>query len=175
MTRKTQAAYIHLLKKIDETWKLKPVSVTTDFEKALRNALKMIYPNVQLIGCWFHYAQALRRKVKKITGFAGFLKSNLAAKKLYRKFVNLPLIRSDKIWFAIELFKNEARNFGSRFTTFINYFEDEWMKKVGPDLFCVFLQMHRTNNLMESYNSIISRKVPPGGSFFRFIEFLQSE
>lgn len=175
MTKKTQAAYLHLLRTIDKTWKFNPVSVTTDFEKALRNALRSVYPNTQLIGCWFHYAQALRRKVKKIAGFAKFLKETPGAKKLYQKFVNLPLIRSDKISLAVALFKKEASVYGSRFTTFINYFEDEWMKKVGPDLFCVFLEKHRTNNLMESFNSIIKRKVPHSGCFFRFIEFLQSE
>jgi len=66
----------------------KSFSVTTDYEKALRNAFKIMYPKAQLIGCWFHFAQALRRKVKKITGLAKFLKSNVAAEKLYRKFVN---------------------------------------------------------------------------------------
>lgn len=120
MTKKSQAAYVYLLKKIDQAWKLNPVNVTTDFEKALRNAFKMMYPNAKLIGCWFHYAQSLRRKVKKISGFAAFLKSNPCAQKLYRKFVNLPLIRSDKIPVAFNMFKKEASNFGSRFTMFVN-------------------------------------------------------
>lgn len=50
MTRKTKAAYIHLFKAIEHEWKLKPSSVTTDFESALRGALQSIYPNVRLIG-----------------------------------------------------------------------------------------------------------------------------
>lgn len=73
------------------------------------------------------------------------------------------------------MFKNEAKIFGARFTTFIKYFEDEWIKCVGPNLFCVFLQRHRTNNLMESYNSNLRSKIPPSGCFFKFVEFLQKE
>lgn len=175
MTKKSQAAYSHLFKTIEKTWSLKPTSIATDFEKGLRNALKQQYPGVQLIGCWFHYTQALLRKAKKISGFLQFLKTNENAKKLYRKFKNLPLIREDKIILAFTMFKNEAKIFGARFTTFIKYFEDEWIKCVGPNLFCVFLQRHRTNNLMESYNSNLRSKIPPSGCFFKFVEFLQKE
>lgn len=73
------------------------------------------------------------------------------------------------------MFKTEAKRFGSRFTPFITYFEAEWIKKVGPNLFCVFLKSYRTNNLVESYNSNIRSKIPPSGCFFKFVEFLQKE
>lgn len=76
---------------------------------------------------------------------------------------------------ALTMFKTEAKRFGSRFSSFITYFEEEWIKKVGPNLFCVFLKSHRTNNLVESYNSNIRSKIPPSGCFFRFVEFLQKE
>lgn len=119
MTKKPQAAYTHLLTTIEKTWSLKPTSIATDFEKGLRNALQQQYPGAVLIGCWFHYAQALLRKAKKIGGFLHFLKTNAIAKKLYRKLKNLPLIREDKIIQAFTIFKNEAKNFEATFTTFI--------------------------------------------------------
>lgn len=134
--------------------------------------MKSQYPDAELVGCWFHYSQAILRKAKKIRGFVQFLKSNETAKTLFRKIKNL---REDKIGFAITMFKSEAKRFGSRFTPFISYFEDEWIKKVGANLFCVFLKSHRTNNLVESYNSRIRSKIPPSGCFFRFVEVLQKE
>lgn len=175
MTRKSQAAYSHLFKTIQKSWNLQPAFITTDFEKGLRNALKQQYPAAELIGCWFHFSQALLRKAKKIKGFLQFLKTSDNAKKLFRKFRNLPLIREDKIIIAFTMFQTEAKNFGAKFTTFIKYFEEEWIKKVGPNLFCVFRKLHRTNNLVESYNSHIRAKIPPSGCFFKFIEFLQKE
>lgn len=29
----------------------------SDFELALRNSLREIYPNIKIQGCWFHYTQ----------------------------------------------------------------------------------------------------------------------
>lgn len=175
MTKKSQAAYTHLFKTIEKSWSLRPTSISTDFEKGLRNALKNQYPTAELIGCWFHYAQALLRKAKKISRFLRFLNDNADAKKLFRKFKNLALIREDKIIIALSMFKAEAKKFGSRFTAFITYFEEEWIKKVGPNMFSVFLKMHRTNNLVETYNSDIRSKIPPSGCFFKFLQFLQKE
>ena len=40
--------------------------VTLDFEKAMWGAIRQVQPNVQLMGCWFHWTQALWRKVSSI-------------------------------------------------------------------------------------------------------------
>ena len=175
MTRKTQAAYSHLFKNLDGRWKLRPVCITTDFEKGLRNALKKQYPAARLIGCWFHFSQALRRRAKTIKNFLIFLKSNKDARKLFRKFTFLPLLREDKIVMAFTLFKDESRIFGSRFNDFVKYVEDQWIVKEGPTSFCVYMLPDRTNNLLESFNSNLNSKIPTSGSFFKFIELLRSE
>lgn len=94
---------------------------------------------------------------------------------MLKKFMNLPLIREDKMVLAFSTFKSEAAKFGSRFTQFVTYFNQQWMEKEGPNSFCVFMQPHRTNNLLESYNSNIAFKISPTGCFFKFIELLQSE
>ena len=64
MSGKTQADYTDIFKKIKELveedgtrWNL--VNVMLDFEIALRNSLKTVWPNVRLSGCWFHYCQAI--------------------------------------------------------------------------------------------------------------------
>lgn len=175
MTNKSQAAYTHLFQTIEKSFSLRPIFISTDYEKGLRNALNNQYPAAELVGCWFHYSQAILRKAKKIKGLLQFLKLDENAKALFRKFKNLPLIREDKILIAFTMFKSEAQRFGSRFTSFIAYFEEEWIKKVGPNSFCVFLKSHRTNNLVESYNSRIRSKIPPSGCFFSFVEFIQEE
>ena len=40
--------------------------VTLDFEKAMWGAIRQVQPNVQLMDCWFHWTQALWRKVSTI-------------------------------------------------------------------------------------------------------------
>ena len=48
------------------------IKVTIDFEKGLRQALKVVFPKIQIIGCQFHFSQCLRRKAQKL----GLLKEN---------------------------------------------------------------------------------------------------
>ena len=45
---------------------LSPDLIMVDFEKALQNALKQVFSDSKLQGCWFHFTQALRRKAIKI-------------------------------------------------------------------------------------------------------------
>ncbi|KAK1947061.1 hypothetical protein P3T76_001071 [Phytophthora citrophthora] len=42
-----------------------PVDVVCDFESALINAIQKHYPSTRLIGCYFHFKQACRRKMKE--------------------------------------------------------------------------------------------------------------
>lgn len=152
-----------------------PVAIMTDFEKGLRNALKLQYPNARLLGCWFHFSQALHKRAKKIRGFRNFIKSNENARKLYKKLKNLPLMEENNIILAFALLKAESKSFGNRFDEFMKYVEDQWITKEGPASFCVFLQPDRTNNLLESYNSSITSKIPANGCFFKFVKALRKD
>jgi hypothetical protein len=60
MTRKTCMAYtlvFRLLKKFCPG--LNPDIIITDYEKAMRNALRRVFPNAALVGCYFHYSQVI--------------------------------------------------------------------------------------------------------------------
>jgi len=37
----------------------------TDFEKALKNALKCVFPNAKLGGCYFHYCKLIWEAARK--------------------------------------------------------------------------------------------------------------
>ena len=45
--------------------KLSPFAVHVDFEKALINAIRSQFPNAMIVGCYFHFKQALFRWLKK--------------------------------------------------------------------------------------------------------------
>jgi len=62
---KDEEAYYHLLRIIKDIisqshsllWNLS--SVTLDFEQALLNAFRRVFPETHIIGCLFHFKQAL--------------------------------------------------------------------------------------------------------------------
>lgn len=53
MDKKTKISYENLLKYINENiFKMEPNTFITDYEEAMRKAIKSTFCNVKLIGCW---------------------------------------------------------------------------------------------------------------------------
>lgn len=50
----------------DLNHKLDPVTVGVDFESGLINAVQFCFPKARLIGCLFHWKQAIRKKMIKM-------------------------------------------------------------------------------------------------------------
>ena len=46
--------------------KLDPANIHYDFEKGLINAIKDQFPNAKVVGCLFHFKQALYRKMRYV-------------------------------------------------------------------------------------------------------------
>lgn len=68
VTGKTESCYraFLLAMKEDLKGKFNPSTIGVDFESALINAVKEVFPNAKLIGCTFHFKQAIRRKMLEL-------------------------------------------------------------------------------------------------------------
>jgi MULE transposase domain len=68
MSRKTRDLYNAILMKIRSLLPdFKPVCVMADFEEASAAAFIDVFgKNITISGCWFHYAQAVSKRVQKI-------------------------------------------------------------------------------------------------------------
>ena len=63
---KSEASYIRVFQKVCQLKPiLNPLSMMADFEKASQNAVRHVFPAVQLVGCLFHLSQCLWRKVQE--------------------------------------------------------------------------------------------------------------
>ena len=67
-----------------EAWT--PQTVITDFEKALLLAIETELPQANQSGCYFHFCQALWRRVQKL-GLATPYKTDEKLQKCIRKFM----------------------------------------------------------------------------------------
>jgi hypothetical protein len=64
LPNKKQETYVKLLEVLKaKIPHLKPTSIMTDFEKASMNAFKLVFPEVQNHGCFFHFQQSFYRKL----------------------------------------------------------------------------------------------------------------
>ena len=65
---KKQTAYYHALQQCicASNWKMEAATYTADFETALYGAMRTQYPEGLPVLCFFHWKQAIRRKLKVI-------------------------------------------------------------------------------------------------------------
>ncbi|XP_033252415.1 uncharacterized protein LOC117191740 [Drosophila miranda] len=174
MTRKTELCYQHLFTYIDSNiCCLKGASFISDYEKAMRNALKGLHPNMNFYACWFHFTQACKKNAKQSSGFENTLKCNKKAYMLFMKFLHLPLLPESKIVEAFNLLKGEAINLNKKlFSPFLKYFNRQWLKKEGPKSISVFKRSTRTTSSVEAYNLNLGNKIRGNGHFFKFVQCL---
>lgn len=139
LTRKTKRAYLAFLAFIERNvCELNPTSVMTDFETALRNALRETYPGINVQGCYFHYTQAIRRQASQIPNMFLALNREPERSQVFHKFLVLPLLPKELIAEGFEILKREAAQFGTTFVEFVEYFNRQWMLKVRNIIFIIF-------------------------------------
>lgn len=132
MSRKTQRCYEHLFNCIrTEIVHLKPATVVTDYEVAMRNALAKIFPTAQLVSCWFHFCQAVKRHGSQLGGFLLAARASSECSKIYYQLMCLPLLPAEHIMPTYTAIKLEAQVMGNTFDLFLDYFEKQWLRKVN--------------------------------------------
>lgn len=176
MTRKTQKAYEHALRYVHENvFSLQCEAMITDYEIAMRQAVREVVPGIKQLGCWFHYAQAIRRKIASLSELFELIRTNERIRNIYYKIICLPLLPHDKIQNAFNVLALEGLELTKTFTPFVKYFQNQWLNRVGVENFSVFLQETRTTCSAEGYNGKLGKRFQTHPNFFVFIESLQWE
>lgn len=105
----------------------------------MRNALKTHYPDSSFIACWFHFCQAVKKNASQFQGFVNFIRSNPAAEKIYYKLQCLPLLPAKYIDSAFNTLQDEALALNAAFKPFLNYYNRQWIVKVGSFFYDTYL------------------------------------
>ncbi|KAF6215930.1 hypothetical protein GE061_000267 [Apolygus lucorum] len=158
MEGKDKTSYEELFQELLDTYDLRPVKIMTDFESGLRSALRNKFPHAVLKGCWFHYAQAIIRKVRS-SGFSNLLSENVGFKKCTQIMIALPLLPIEDIGAGLNYAKTYLEENGHEEPAriLIPYIQKEWIQKVTPSFMSVFGEKTRTNNGQESYHAGLLR------------------
>ncbi|XP_062141719.1 uncharacterized protein LOC133849565 [Drosophila sulfurigaster albostrigata] len=172
MTRKTELCYQHLFTYVDSNiFCLNGASFISDYEKAMRNALKNLHPNMNFFACWFHFTQACKRNAIKTIGLEKMLSCNKHAYMLFMKFLYLPLLPECKIVKAFSLLEAQATALDKKmFSPFLKYFKKQWLQKEGPKNISVYKRSTRTTGSVKAYNLNLGNKIRAKGHFFKFVE-----
>jgi hypothetical protein len=131
-------------------WNWKPRSIVTDYEKGLITAIQQQFSSSTIVGCFFHFKQALARKLKKIGISQEEIRLHLW------KFDFMTVIAKEDINIGLD-FISRILPKASKWEEFLKYFKTTWIERFGPALWnvseCSQLNLvGRTNNALERYN-----------------------
>jgi len=164
MTRKTQGLYhavFDMLKNLVPDFT--PVHIMADFEEAPVLAFRQLYGDVSVSGCWFHFSQAVIKRVQKL-GLKDAYQSRDDIKDVVRCILGLPLLPASDIADALQDIRAMIRNdmyMSHAMRQLIAYIQRQWLDKrtVGPERISVRDASSRTNNVLEGYHSALRRRI----------------
>ena len=157
MQSKTEELYAIVLMKIREIIpEFSPKIAVCDFERAPRNVFSHYFPEINIIGCWFHFTQAIWKKTQ-LLGLASRYKTDKVFANWLRKLMALPLLPESDILGAFSLLQQEI--------FYHNEIEDQLIKKlkvyykktwiIGQKGLSVFSAENATNNGAEAFHKTL--------------------
>jgi len=147
-----------------------PSSIMTDYEGALRNSLAAAFATSNLSGCWFHYTQAIYRKVQQL-GLSEAI-SEESANFVIKKIMSLPLLPANKIMEGFEEIMMQADSTGVDFFPLFGYINRFWMRQIGEEQLSVNNSPERTNNTIESFHARLKRFIGIHPNIYVFVHKL---
>ncbi|XP_046445142.1 uncharacterized protein LOC124194801 [Daphnia pulex] len=119
-----------------------------DFEAAMWQACRAVFPTVKPVGCSFHLTQSFYRNIKAI-GLSPAYRKDSQTRNTCRELLSLYLLPAEKIR---KRFQSIASNATGLMLRFCNYVETTYINSTiwPPECWSMFMQHVRTNNNVES-------------------------
>lgn len=174
MTHKSAKLYTAVFEEIKRLVPgFSPQQMQADFEEASAIAFQAVFgEDVLVIGCFFHYAQAILRRVGQEGLLVRFLNED-DFKSFVLQLMALPLLPANLIEEGVNIL---AENSDAGAQRMIQYVRSYWISRVGVNRLSVNGQVNRTNNGVESYHSNLRRLTPHDHpSVYILTEILQKE
>ena len=161
-----------------------PQSVLCDFERGLHNAVQHVWPGVTVRGCYFHYKQALWRKMQAFDLSAEYKVLSSPVRKMFKAIGALPFVEPGSV---VDVWEDQIKpNLPSDMEEFGSYFERTWVGSGSSSpLFDIMLWnqydavlagLPRSNNFVEGWHNGFQTLV--GGSnptLWTFLTALKKE
>lgn len=178
MTNRLRSTYAELFEflrdavffdKNDEN--LTPRTFMSDFERAARTAAEDTWPGIDLVGCNFHFCQALQRKASTLKELST---TNGVHRTAIIMFMRLSLLPADRVNEGLAVLGKWLKEKGaaSAFINFQVYFNRVWMKHYPPSSWCVSSRPRRTNCNIEGYNNFVKQRMRRNPTPWTFLEAL---
>ena len=161
MTSKSQELYSAVLESlVTHIPQFKPLTLMSDWEPAPRNALKEIYPQMKIYGCWFHFTQCVWRKTQKL-GLTRSFKDNVQVSQFIRQPMVIPFLPAALIIPTYNLIETPVLpvDLMLKLEKLKKYFKKQWLNQISPEESSVYEINMTTDNGAESYHSKLKSRM----------------
>lgn len=169
-----------------------PKLMLVDYELGFIAAFRKVFPHCTLRGCYFHFRQAVYRKIQKCGLASDYLKDASFARDM-RKLTALAIVQADHVTMAFEnLVKTRFFiDHEEQLEVFLRYFESTWIGRLNRrnernvGRYEIPMWNHhesiktdtaRTTNALEGWHNAFAGRVQVHhGSLWKFIQLLKKE
>lgn len=119
-----------------------------DFETGLWQALRLVYPGIDIKGCVFHFTQAIWRRIQE-EGLSTAYRENDSLHRYLRQLMSLPFLPSAQIRETFSNLHSKANTDNLR--ALVTYIDRQWFRNsvIPVESWSVFQLSVRTNNDVE--------------------------
>lgn len=138
-------------------------SYKCDYEIAAINAIREVYPEIKVKGCYYHFLNAVFRMSKKLN----FNETHLGRKitQLCTSLALLPPNLIPEAYLAIYEIAPETEVSQK----FLDYFNNQWIQTITKDIFSCYGEKNRTTNAVEGWHRRINSRIPSRPTIFQFL------
>lgn len=159
MSNKKQESYEMVLnclkvKTIEKGFVLNPQIIHCDYELAIINTNKKLFPTSRIVGCFFHYCQA-QMKYLNDNGLKTKYSNDSTFRSWIRKFQALALLKPESIQETFEEIVNEGYQMNlvdDNVRKYLDYHQQTWSGEnatYSSSIWSVFGINKRSNNSIE--------------------------
>ncbi len=162
---------------------VRPKSINVDYEQGMLNAIRHHYPNAAIHGCYFHYCQAVYRKLTEL-GLASAFLNNKAFFIWTKKILACPYLPLSEMedYFVEHILQylsndDDLRELAPAINHFADYVTTQWFENtnIPQSIWNVYDRADddRTNNCCECWHAKWNKKtVAPHPHIWRYSIFL---
>jgi hypothetical protein len=179
----TYVRFFRLLQEfgIENQINFSPKHIQIDFEMSVIKAVKIVFPNIKVTGCYFHFSQSHWRKIQEL-GLKSQYEKDMLFQTQVKRITALPFLPLEDISGAWDKIYEKRIDDGINGlkNKYMQYVYNTWVKEnstFSREIWNQFKNYNkRTTNDLESWHNIFNRSVGKvHANIFEFINSIKSE
>lgn len=169
MSTRRKVLYKKVFEFLRDELDINPGIFTSDYETAMRNAAREVWPRTRMPGCVFHFRQAVKKNYRRLVKEPQNIVLKRRCRKIKQMAFNWQMLPARKMKKGMKRIMQEITRMRLEpwLTDFYEYFK-KWLRLKRH--LSMYLIVHRTNNCNEALNSRMSRIMCSHPNVFEFLQ-----